>query len=187
MEHSYNRQNLAKLMEQILQELKLQTESEGLKETPLRWAKMMEELIQPEEFNFTTFTAEGGHNDEMIIVKDIPFYSLCEHHIIPFFGIAHVAYIPNKQIVGLSKIPRTVDYFSKGLQTQERITESIADFLMEKLDPKGVGVILKARHLCMEMRGVKKYNNYTVTSALRGVFTHGSTRQEFLSLVQDKL
>lgn len=167
----------------ILQELGYDLKDVNLSETPKRVAKMMRELIVPEDFNFTTFPFEGEKNGELVLVRDIPFYSLCEHHMIPFFGTADVAYIPEDRIVGLSKIPRLVDYCAKGLQTQERITQRIADRLVQELQPKGVGVVLRARHLCMEMRGVKKYNNFTTTSALRGVFNRPEVRAEFLSLI----
>lgn len=156
---------------------------EGLLETPRRYAKFLKEFLNPPEFKFTMF--ENNGNDEMIIVKDIPFYSICEHHLAPFFGIAHIAYVPVKHIVGISKLPRALDNFARRLQNQERITQQVADFLMDKLQPKGVGVILKARHLCMEMRGVEKPGSETVTSAMLGVFkTQVNTRQEFLNLIR---
>jgi len=156
---------------------------EGLKETPRRYIKFLDEFFNPEPFEFTTFENEG--NDQMITVTDIPFYSLCEHHLAPFFGIAHVAYIPTDRIVGLSKIPRTVDKFSRSFQNQERITQQIADFLQESLMPRGVAVILKARHLCVEMRGIQKTGVQTTTSAMKGVFeTDINARQEFLNLIK---
>lgn len=157
---------------------------EGLLETPKRYIKFLDQFCNPEEFNFTTFENEGG-NDEMIIVKDIPFYSLCEHHLAPFFGTAHIAYIPNTKIVGLSKIPRTLDKFARRPQNQERITKQVADYLMEQLKPKGVAVVLNARHLCVEMRGVEKPGCATVTSAMLGAFKENvNTRQEFLNLIK---
>jgi GTP cyclohydrolase I len=126
---------------------------------------------------------EEAH-ENMVLVRDIELYSLCEHHLLPFFGKAHVAYVPNGRIVGLSKIPRIVDVFARRLQVQERLTEQIADALVDVLDPRGVGVVIEAKHLCMMMRGVQKQNSSTVTSALRGSFReHAATREEFLRLV----
>ena len=122
--------------------------------------------------------------DEMVIVKDIEMFSLCEHHLLPFFGKCHVAYIPDRQVIGLSKIPRVVDAFSRRLQIQERLTTEVAETLMNKIRPQGVGVVIEARHLCMMMRGVEKQHSQTVTSAMLGVFrTQQQTREEFLSLV----
>lgn len=170
------------LIKKVLTALGQDTEREGLVETPKRWAKFMEQFLNPPPFNFTTFEDDGG---EMVIVKDIPFYSLCEHHMAPFFGIAHVAYIPNGRIVGISKIPRTVDKFANALQNQERITKQVADYLMEQLNPKGVAVVLSARHMCMEMRGVKKTGCETITSAMVGVFKDDlNCRNEFLNLIK---
>lgn len=157
---------------------------EGLTETPKRFVKFLKQFCNPEPFEFTTFSNEEG-NDEMVIVTDIPFYSLCEHHLAPFMGIAHIGYIPKDKIVGLSKIPRTLDKFARRPQNQERITQQVASYLMEKLNPKGVAVVLKARHLCMEMRGVEKAGAWTTTSAMIGCFkTEINTRQEFLKLIK---
>jgi len=147
--------------------------------TPDRVARMLLELTLPESFCLTCFPNPAGY-DQMIVEEDITFYSLCEHHMAPFFGTAKVAYVPKDKIVGLSKLARTVDHFARGLQTQERITNGIADMLMERLDPYGVGVRLSAEHLCMSMRGVRKPGARTITTALRGVFKDGSTRDEFL-------
>lgn len=156
---------------------------EGLLETPKRYIKFLNEFLNPPDFKFTTFENDGS--DEMIIVKDIPFYSLCEHHMAPFFGTAHVAYIPNKRIVGISKIPRAVDTIANKLQNQERITKQIADLLMKELSPKGVAVVLTARHMCMEMRGVKKPGANTITSCMLGTFKDEiNCRQEFLNLIK---
>lgn len=152
---------------------------DGVRETPDRVARMYLELMQPEPFVLTCFE-NSGHYDQMIVEDDIPFFSLCEHHIIPFFGTAKVAYVPKGKIVGLSKLARTVDHFARGLQTQERITNNIADFLMENLDAYGIGVRLSAEHLCMSMRGVRKPGARTTTTALRGVFKDAPTRDEFL-------
>ncbi len=153
---------------------------EGLIDTPKRYIKFLRQFLTSEKFNFTTFEGEGM--DEMILVKDIPFFSLCEHHLAPFFGVAAIAYIPNEKIVGLSKLPRTVDMFSRRFQNQERITMQVMNFIQEQLSPKGVAVQLKARHLCVEMRGVKKHDCQTVTTSLCGVFKEDiKSRNEFLS------
>jgi GTP cyclohydrolase IA len=161
---------------------------EGLKETPKRYVKFLKEFCNPPEFNFTTFENEGDEAvDQMIVKTNIPFYSLCEHHLAPFFGHATIAYIPNKKIVGLSKLSRVLDKFARRPQNQERITHDVAKFINEKLNPKGVGVVLTARHLCVEMRGVQKANAYTTTSAVLGVFKESaSTRQEFMNLIKNQ-
>lgn len=166
----------------ILKHLGEDVHREGLKETPKRYIKFMREFLQPKIFNFTTFDAEG--TDEMIVQTNIPFYSLCEHHIAPFFGTANVAYIPNNKIVGLSKLARTVDLYANRLQNQERITLQIAERLHKELNPIGVAVHLKAQHLCMNMRGVKKHDTYTSTSKLIGVFkTDTKARSEFFNII----
>jgi len=169
------------LVNGILQYVGEDVKREGLKETPKRYIKFLEEFLNPAPFEFTTFSAD---NDEMVIVKDIPFYSLCEHHMAPFFGTGAIAYVPNEKIVGLSKLPRALDMFARRFQNQERIAHQLSEYIMEKLNPKGVGIILKARHLCVEMRGVKKPGTETITSAMRGVFkTDLNCRQEFLKLI----
>ena len=156
---------------------------EGLKDTPKRYVKFLKEFFAVPNFEFTAFDSEGM--DEMILQTNIPFYSLCEHHIAPFFGVAHVAYIPNGKIVGLSKLARTVDFYSRRLQNQERITQQIADRIQKELSPVGVAVVLKAQHLCMAMRGVKKHDTWTTTSKMNGVFrTDLNCRQEFLNLIK---
>jgi len=169
--------------QQILAKLGEDVEREGLKETPKRYIKFMQEFLEPKHFNFTCFNAEG--TDEMIIQTNIPFYSLCEHHTAPFFGVAHVAYLPKNKIVGLSKLARCVDLYANRLQNQERITTQIAERLQEELDPNGVAVSLKAQHLCMCMRGVKKHDTWTTTTKLLGTFkTDLNARQEFLSYIR---
>lgn len=161
------------------------TGREGLRDTPKRYVKFMHQFLSPEPFNFTTFESEGY--DEMIIVKDIPFFSLCEHHLAPFFGTGSIAYIPNpdtKRIVGLSKLPRVLDMFSRRLQNQERITAQVAQYIQEQLNPAGVAVMLEARHMCVEMRGIKKSGANTVTTSLIGNFKTDSTvRAEFMAQV----
>jgi GTP cyclohydrolase I len=170
--------------QEILKLLGENPEREGLLETPKRYINFMREFLQPKEFNFTTFDAEGS--DEMIIQTNIPFYSLCEHHTAPFFGVAHVAYIPKDKIVGLSKLARTVDLYSNRFQNQERITSQIAERLWQELNPLGVAVSLKAQHLCMCMRGVKKWETWTITNKLLGVFKENqTTRTEFLNMIQN--
>ena len=159
-----------------------QPDREGLIHTPRRVVKFYEEFLNTPTLNLTCFENEGM--DEMIIQKDIPFFSLCEHHLLPFFGHGYIAYIPTKKIVGLSKLARVLDHFSKRLQNQERITTQIAKYLNEKLEPKGVAVALKARHLCMEMRGVQKHDTYTITSCVNGVFKDDlNCRSEFLNFI----
>lgn len=153
----------------------------GLRDTPSRVVRMYQELLTPVPFNFTTFPSEGY--DEMVVQSGIEFFSLCEHHLVPFFGTVAIGYVPNGKLVGLSKLSRTVEYFARRLQVQERMTHQIACFLFEQLQPKGVGVIVRARHLCQEMRGIKKQGVETTTSALKGVMLHKqTTREEFLSL-----
>jgi GTP cyclohydrolase I len=169
------------IITQLLNQLDTEPGREGLLDTPKRYARFVEEYFTPKPFNFTTFKNEGY--DEMVVQVDIPFYSICEHHIVPFFGTASIAYVPREKIVGLSKLPRTLDHFSRRLQNQERITTQVACFLEENLHPQGVAVVLKARHLCMEMRGVQKTGVSTSTSCLRGVFkTNPATRSEFMRI-----
>jgi GTP cyclohydrolase I len=164
---------------------------EGLLKTPERVAKAMAFLTRGrqerlEDIVGDAIFTEDHHN--MVMVRDIELYSLCEHHLLPFFGKAHVAYIPNGRIVGLSKLPRVVDHFARRLQVQERLTEEIAGAVQEVLEPLGVGVVIEAVHLCMMMRGVEKQNSRTITSALRGVFRDDArTREEFLALAHSGL
>lgn len=163
---------------------------EGLQKTPLRLAKAMQFLTQgyQQDPNVILESAKFHENvSEMIIVKDIELYSMCEHHMLPFYGKAHVAYIPNGWITGLSKIARVVDVFSRRLQVQERLTHQILNAIKETLDPLGVVVVIEASHLCMMMRGVQKQNSVTTTSAFWGEFEKNETRSEFLKLISAKL
>jgi GTP cyclohydrolase I len=161
---------------------------DGLIDTPERMEKSMAFLTRGYTMDINTVLHGALFDvdyDEMVIVKDVEFYSMCEHHLLPFFGKAHIAYVPNGKVIGLSKIPRLVDVFARRLQVQERLTMQIADAISEAIDPQGVAVILDAQHLCMMMRGVEKQHSATVTSAMRGVFkTQLQTRNEFLSLVR---
>lgn len=157
---------------------------EGLQETPKRFIKFFKEFLNPPEWNCTSFEGEGY--DEMIVQTNIPFHSLCEHHIAPFFGKGTIAYIPNKRIVGLSKLSRTLETYARRLQNQERITTQVAEFLWNELNPKGVAVQLTAKHMCMEMRGVKKHNTWTTTTKLIGVFRNDiNVKNEFLSSIKN--
>jgi GTP cyclohydrolase I len=161
---------------------------EGLLKTPLRVAKSWQYLTQGYQHNADEILNKAVFHEnynEMVVVKDIDFFSLCEHHLLPFFGKAHVAYIPNGKIVGLSKIPRIVEVFARRLQVQERMTQQIAQALEKALDPRGVGVIVEGRHMCMQMRGVEKQNSYATTSAMLGEFHDEiETREEFLNLIR---
>lgn len=163
---------------------------EGLLKTPERASKAMKFLTEgyekdPKQILQSAMFKEDYN--EMVIVKDIELYSLCEHHLLPFFGKAHIAYIPNGQIVGLSKLPRVVDVFSRRLQVQERLTEQILDCINNTLNPNGVAVVIEASHMCMMMRGVQKQNSTTTTSGFRGAFKDTDTRNEFLNLVKSNL
>ena len=154
----------------------------GLAETPRRVAAAFAELLTPEPFNLTTFPNDEAY-DELVLVRDIPFQSLCMHHLLPFHGVAHVAYLPAERIIGLSKLARVVEHYSRDLQVQERLTKQVAACIQEHLSPKGVGVVLEAEHMCMSLRGVQKPGTRTVTSALHGLVRDDPrTREEFLSL-----
>ncbi|MFA6041813.1 MAG: GTP cyclohydrolase I, partial [Methylophilus sp.] len=154
-----------------------------LQETPARYLKFLNEFCNPPEFKFTTFDSDGY--DQMIVQTNIPFFSLCEHHMVPFYGHASVAYIPSERIVGLSKLARTVEWYSRRLQNQERITKQVADKLTDELKPLGVAVLVTARHLCMEMRGVRKHDTHTTTSMVTGVFADDpSAKAEFMEIVK---
>jgi len=156
--------------------------SPHLADTPRRVAAAFAEMLTPRQFNLTTFPNDDGY-DELVIVRDIPFHSLCEHHLLPFKGVAHVAYLPGERILGLSKLARVVELFACGLQVQERLTKQVADWLTEHLEPKGVGVVVQAEHLCMSLRGVEAHGALTVTSALQGLLRDDPrSRAEFFSL-----
>jgi GTP cyclohydrolase IA len=158
--------------------------TEALEETPRRVAEAYAELLTPRPFRATTFPNDEGY-DELIVARSIPFHSLCMHHLLPFQGVAHVGYLPGERIIGLSKLGRVVEFFSRDLQIQERLTTQVADWLQRELEPKGVGVVLEAEHMCMSLRGVQKLGAMTVTSALRGLVRDDvRTRQEFLALTK---
>jgi len=174
----------------IIKELGENVERDGLLKTPERVAKAMQYLTHGYDLDASAILREAmfkeDHN-QMVIVKDVELYSLCEHHMLPFFGKAHIAYIPNGWIVGLSKIPRVVDVFSRRLQVQERLTDQIKNCIQNTLNPIGVAVVIEAKHLCMQMRGIQKQNSVTTTSSFTGAFEKDSTRKEFIDLISAKL
>jgi GTP cyclohydrolase I len=179
---------MQELIRKLLAEMGEDPGREGLRDTPKRVEKAYAFLTSgygadiDQVLNNALFTVDYS---EMVIVKDIDFYSLCEHHLLPFFGKCHVAYIPNNKVIGLSKIPRLVDVFARRLQVQERLTNQIADTIREKITPLGVAVVMEATHLCMSMRGVEKQNSFAVTSAMLGAFRNNArTRMEFLELIK---
>ena len=183
-------ESIADLVRRMLQLIGEDPERDGLRHTPERFEKALRFLTSgyhqdPKKLlNGAMFSV---CYDQMVLVKDIEVYSLCEHHMLPFFGKCHVAYIPDKRVVGLSKIPRLVNMFARRLQIQERLTNQIASAIQQEISPFGVGVVVEARHLCMVMRGVEKQNSQTVTSAMLGAFRENvQTREEFLSLIRDK-
>jgi len=154
------------------------------RDTPRRVAAAYAELLTPRSFNLTTFPNDEGY-DELVLARDIPVHSLCQHHLLPFSGVAHVAYLPGERILGLSKLARVVELFARDLQVQERLTKQVADWLQEHLEPKGVGVVIEAEHLCMSLRGVQARGSTTVTSALHGLLRdQPSSRAEFFALAQ---
>ena len=175
----------------IIEQLGENASREGLLKTPERVAKSMKFLTSGYDINPDDLINQAIFHEEyseMVLVKNIDIYSLCEHHMLPFFGKAHVAYIPNGKIVGLSKIPRVIDAYSRRLQVQERLTIEIRDCIQRTLEPKGVAVVIECCHMCMQMRGVQKQNAQTTTSAFTGLFlSNDSTRKEFINLVQTKL
>lgn len=174
----------------IIENLGEDANREGLEKTPKRVAKAMQFLthgygLDPLEILKSALFTED--HKQMIVVKDIEVYSMCEHHMLPFFGKAHVAYIPNGKIVGLSKIPRIVDAYARRMQVQERLTDQIKNCIQEALNPLGVAVVIEAQHMCMQMRGIQKQNSVTTTSSFTGAFEKDKTRKEFISLVSNKL
>lgn len=183
--------SLSSKYKEVLKEIGEDPEREGLLKTPERVAKAMQFLTQGYDQDPDAIMNKAiFHEDysEMVIVKDIEVYSMCEHHMLPFFGKAHIAYIPNNKIVGLSKIPRVVDAYARRLQVQERLTLEIRDCVQRVLEPKGVAVVLECAHMCMQMRGVQKQNSTTTSSAFTGLFLkNDSTRKEFINLIQAKL
>jgi GTP cyclohydrolase I len=175
---------------EVLKQIGEKPEREGLLKTPERVAKALLYLTQGYDLDAKEILNSAMFKEEysqMVIVKDIEVYSMCEHHMLPFFGKAHVAYIPNGYVVGLSKIPRVVDVFARRLQVQERLTNEIRDCIQDTLNPWGVGIVIECRHLCMSMRGVQKQNSVTTTSAFTGEFLKEKTRTEFLNLISAKL
>lgn len=173
-----------KAVRELLEALDIDVDNEARRDTPQRVARAFIDFLKPRPFRLTTFPNDEGY-DELIIARNIRFHSLCEHHLLPFIGVAHVAYLPKDRILGLSKLARLVEMFARDLQTQERMTQQIADWLQEQLKPKGVGVIVEAEHLCMALRGVEKPGSTTVTSALLGALRNDQrTREEFLTLAR---
>ncbi len=183
--------DMEELIKELLIKLGENPDREGLRKTPQRVKKAYEFLTKGYKQNLDDIVNNAlfqSENNEMIIVKDIEFYSLCEHHLLPFYGKCHIGYIPDKRIIGLSKLSRITDFFARRLQIQERLTTQIAETLESILEPIGVGVVIEAYHLCTMMRGVQKQNSYAVTSALRGRFKSDSrTRNEFLNLIRKKI
>lgn len=184
-------ETLSKNYKVVLEQIGEDANREGLIKTPERMAKAMQYLTHGYDLEPDDIVSQAIFHEEyseMVIVKDIEVYSMCEHHMLPFFGKAHVAYIPDGKIVGLSKIPRVVDAYSRRLQVQERLTLEIRDCIQRTLNPLGVAVVIEASHMCMQMRGVQKQNSVTTSSAFTGLFmTNDSTRKEFINLIQAKL
>jgi GTP cyclohydrolase I len=171
---------------EMLAALGLPVDSEDMFETPRRLVHAYAEMLTPPEFDSTTFSNAAGY-DELVLVSDIPVHSLCEHHLLPFTGVAHVGYLPGSRILGLSKFARTVEFFARRAQTQERLTTEIAEHLTERLDPRGVGVVIEAEHACMSLRGARAPGARTITAALHGALRDDpKTRAEFLSLTRDR-
>ncbi|MBU1100055.1 MAG: GTP cyclohydrolase I FolE [Bacteroidetes bacterium] len=185
-----NKDKIEEKVKDILNLIGENPERQGLKRTPERVAKAYEFLTQGYHQNVEEILKKAIFDekyDEMVIVKDIDFYSMCEHHMLPFFGKVHVAYIPDGKVVGLSKLPRIVDVFARRLQIQERMTQEIADTIDKYLQPRGVAVVVEAYHMCMMMRGVQKQNSYSTTSAVHGIFkSDDRTRSEFMALISHK-
>ena len=183
-----NKENIKKLIKKLLFEIGENPDRDGLINTPARVAKAWDFLSKGYKQDIKALINGAVFEekyDQMVLVKDIEFYSMCEHHLLPFFGYAHIAYIPNGKIIGLSKIPRVLDMFARRLQVQERMTQDVAAMLNKILDPKGVAVILEAQHMCMQMRGVEKKNSYMSTSSMHGIFRDDDkTRKEFLDIIK---
>jgi len=182
--------SISDMYKNILDDVGENPTREGLLKTPVRAAKAMQFLTQGYDLNPAEILRSAMFKEDysqMVIVKDIEVYSLCEHHLLPFFGKAHIAYIPNGQIVGLSKLPRVVDAFARRLQVQERLTNEIRDCIQDTLNPHGVAVVIECSHLCMQMRGIQKQNSATTTSAFTGEFLKDATRKEFISLIAANL
>lgn len=174
----------ARAVSDLLDALGYPVEGEHRAKTPQRVANALAEMLTPSAFLPTTFPNDEGY-DELVVARQVPFRSLCEHHLLPFFGVAHVGYLPGARIIGLSKLARVVEHFAAGLQVQERLTQQVADWLHDNLDARGVGVVLEAEHLCMSLRGVRAAGSRTVTSALRGdLRSDARTRGEFLALAR---
>jgi GTP cyclohydrolase I len=168
----------------LLDALGADVEDPHVRDTPRRVAQAYAELLTPRPFDLTTFPNDEGY-DELVVARDIPFHSLCRHHLLPFVGVAHVGYLPGERILGLSKLARVVEAFARGLQTQERLTKQVAEWIEQHVEPLGVGVVLEAEHLCMALRGANARGTKTITSALTGLIrTDGRTRQEFLALAR---
>jgi GTP cyclohydrolase IA len=190
MQPKQDEESIASMMKKILLKIGEDPSREGLVRTPDRAEKALRFLTSGYQTDVQSIVNGALFNqkvDEMVVVKDIEFYSMCEHHLLPFFGTMHVAYLPQDKVIGLSKIPRIVDMFARRLQLQERLTQDVAQTIQDVVEPRGVGVICEARHFCMMMRGVEKQHSGTVTSAMLGAFREGKeTRDEFLSLVSHK-
>ena len=183
-------ESLSQHYKSVITDLGEDVTREGLEKTPERVAKAMQYLTHGYDLDPAAII-EGAmfteEHDQMVVVKDIEVYSMCEHHMLPFFGKAHIAYIPNGKIVGLSKMPRVVDAFARRLQVQERLTDQIKNCINDTLNPFGVAVVIEAQHMCMQMRGIQKQNSVTTTSSFVGAFEKDSTRKEFISLISNKL
>jgi len=190
MQPKQDEESIASMMKKILLRIGEDPSREGLVRTPDRAEKALRFLTSGYQMDVQSIINGALFNqkvDEMVVVKDIEFYSMCEHHLLPFFGTMHVAYLPQDKVIGLSKIPRIVDMFARRLQLQERLTQDVAQTIQDVLEPRGVGVICEARHFCMMMRGVEKQHSGTVTSSMLGAFREGKeTRDEFLSLVSQR-
>lgn len=183
-------ERISSLYSEVITELGEDLNREGLEKTPVRVAKAMQFLTHGYNLDPSSILKSAMFKEDhshMVVVKDIELYSMCEHHMLPFMGKAHIAYIPNGHIVGLSKIPRVVDAFSRRLQVQERLTEQIKECIQDTLKPLGVAVVIEAKHMCMQMRGIQKQNSVTTTSAFTGAFEKDSTRKEFIQLISSSL